>query len=450
MLIATAVASLAAFGIGELLTGLFGVMPSILISSIFFTVFALLLCVAIFACEYIFQGFGIVGFRDRFSNKSVRGNTLKVVAILLVGVFAASALFQFLYELEPSGKSSKATNYAFVIDNSGSMTVSDPDNYRFTALQDIAVSLPADAPVAVYIFGTTTECVRPFQTQENVPFIADETWYVDQGGTNLYTALRKCSDDIEKAQDDGLISGKTRIIVLSDGACAELSSFFHGSKRKDIIKKVSKADGEIFTIGFGEPDVRMMTEIAEGTGGVYYDANSSYDLVGAISSAVKANSAGRLLMGVRSGRTAYHFGYALMRIVFVALLGAAFSIASGLLMGHKPIEKLIFIQCGAKSIAAGILIEVLTQNVSGDTVHRLITCLVIGTLVLFIAAGTSYTGFSSGSSGTGTGTGGGYSFNPNDTGLNRNNNSYIPDNDSLGKNNDYRNNAPQSNLSARR
>ena len=381
MLIATAAASVVAFIFCRLFDRISGNHSHFLLTGGFFALFFLLLGSAVFFCEYIFEGLPDTALRKHLRSPITRRTVALIAAGALLGSFLLGGFFQFLYELEPAGKASNVEAYAFIIDNSGSMDGNDSENKRFEALTQICATLPADKPVAVYIFGDETRCVRPYATQEEQPVAPEESWYEGLGGTYLGAAIDTCCKDTEQARTDGLFSGASRIIALTDGASFDLGGWF-GHSTDVHVDRATDSNCEIFSIGFGSPDRSTLKELSWGTGGEYYDAGDAYDIAATMHSAVKAKSRGRMLMGVRSGRKSSSFWYGLLRFLFVGALGFGISFCAAMLIDNANITRILLIQTGVKSIVAALLLELLIQHSFGSGFVQLLTCLLIGVLVL--------------------------------------------------------------------
>ncbi|MBE6679642.1 MAG: VWA domain-containing protein, partial [Ruminococcaceae bacterium] len=141
---------------------------------------------------------------------SVVSTAWKRAVLGLVVLFIASGAFEFLYELEKRNYT-KPSSYVFVIDDSGSMTGSDPRMQRVAAIDAIMAKEAADFPYAVYRFTGEVELVRdmaPYQQGEIIEFNPT-------GGTDIVLALSRAIDDIKA----GTLKGGTapKILLLSDG-----------------------------------------------------------------------------------------------------------------------------------------------------------------------------------------------------------------------------------------
>ena len=381
MLVATGVASVIAFIICHLIDRIAGNHSHFLLTGGFFAIFFILLGTAVFFCEYICESLPETSLRSHFRNPITRRSTAIFVVCVLLGSFLAGGILQVLYELEPARKATNVEAYAFILDNSGSMDDNDPDNKRFEALTQICATLPIDKPVAVYIFGTDTRCMRPYATQEQQPIVLNESWYEDLGGTSLGHAIDVCCQDTEQARTDGIFSGAVRIIDLTDGDSPDLGWFF-GKSIDAYVNEAIDSGCEIFSIGFGSPNRSTLQDLSWGTGGEYYDAGDAYNIAATMQTAVKAKSRGRMLMGVRAGRKASSFGYGLLRFLFVGILGFGVSCCAAMMIDNKKITQILVVQTGVKSIVAALLLELLIQHSFGSGFVQLITCLLIGTLVL--------------------------------------------------------------------
>ena len=85
-----------------------------------------------------------------------------ISAIMLVILFAATLLLEFLYELGGGITTYKPTSYIFVIDDSSSMVSNDPYNERVSAIKEIMER--ERIPYAVYKFSDDARLIRPMDS----------------------------------------------------------------------------------------------------------------------------------------------------------------------------------------------------------------------------------------------------------------------------------------------
>lgn len=96
----------------------------------------------------------------------------------------------------------------------------------------------------------------------------------DNGGTSFSAALNASMAQIDTA---GIISygaNKNRIILLSDGDDGDSAS-----TRNMAVKACKEKHIEVYTVGFGSANDRILQQIADETGGKYYKAMNAEDIV---------------------------------------------------------------------------------------------------------------------------------------------------------------------------
>ena len=150
MLIGTVLVGAVYFVIGEIFYNAFqDILPMPLLIGLYFlglAVFVAIGCAAIVALMYHYNQ----GYRDIVLRS----------LLLFLAVFAAAALFEFLYELQLNGRNREPGSYIFLMDSSGSMEENDPENRRYEAIQSVLANQEEDFPFAVYTFANDSTLVR--------------------------------------------------------------------------------------------------------------------------------------------------------------------------------------------------------------------------------------------------------------------------------------------------
>jgi hypothetical protein len=173
-----------------------------------------------------------------------------------------------------------------LIDISGSMKVSDPENLRAPAMDLIIRLLPEGAKAGVWLFGE--------EASELVPHgIVDQAWrdqaqaamaQIDNSGqrTNIPAALAAATYDFDRL-DPGF---RTSIVLLTDGKVdiAESPMVNAGAARKvlgELAPELGATGIPVHTIALsGEADWVFLRSLAQGTGGIAEQAQSAQALSG--------------------------------------------------------------------------------------------------------------------------------------------------------------------------
>lgn len=366
MLIGTILTGILYFILGEFFYNAFqDRIPMVLLIGIYF--FGLALFVVIGSTVIVAAMYhATVGYRD-----------IVLRCIILCTAVLVSAMFlEFLYELNGKSKNAEPTSYVFLMDNSGSMVHSDPENQRYKALQDVTAGQAADFPFAVYSFANESRLLRPMgPVSQGTDVQMDEP----QGGTGIRATLDKLYEDIENGVTDPRENG--RVILLSDGYATDIS-IFSKAKLNKLLKKYTRAGISISTVGLGKTDKSLMSKIAGKTGGVYINVDNADMLNGAIKEAAVLNHS-RNLLDYRD--------YVKLDVLFMLLRFAAIIIIGLLLAGIKtyisePVLDThpVLISSLAGSILASLCVE-MGMNMLGlpASLMRLLMCVFLSMAALY-------------------------------------------------------------------
>jgi len=168
-----------------------------------------------------------------------------------------------------------------VVDMSGSMKETDPDNLRRPAVRLLARMLPENAEAGLWTFGQYVNMLVPHGT-------VNEAWRntaIERSkqinSVALHTNLGLA---IEKASNDWLSGGtleNTHLILLSDGKVdipgGESASRAEESRILETLLPVLQAKGAtIHTVGLSErADIEFLRQLAKATGGSFRLAQSA-------------------------------------------------------------------------------------------------------------------------------------------------------------------------------
>ena len=274
---------------------------------------------------------------------------LAVVAVLILGI-----LFEFIYEID-FFKSAKGyqdpTSYVFIIDNSESMSESDPQGLRYKAIDQIIQAKDASFPYAVYSFNNTITEERALApaSEGKAEFVP-----TNEGGTEIKATLEQFLEMYQNGMKEKL--GDTpKFLLLSDGHATDL---WLSSSIDGLLKEYAKTDIIISTVGLGDADDVLMQKIADYTGGVYLSVENVDQLEQSMQQAIKKN-------GNKYARTLYTHRnvpkfdvfYAILRILFASALGIIISGSMVFLFIDSDNVSLIVESTIIKAIAAGLLLE---------------------------------------------------------------------------------------------
>jgi hypothetical protein len=134
------------------------------------------------------------------------------------------------------------------------------------------------------------------------------------GGTAIRGALETVISDYKNGVWDG--GDAPKVVLLTDGIATDVSLF---SSINNVLGEYVDEGISVSTVGLGAADDRLMTQIAETTGGVYISVADAGELSNAMTTAA-ATSSSRDLVSSRHMRK-LNLLYGLLRILFITLIG---------------------------------------------------------------------------------------------------------------------------------
>lgn len=348
LLVITIIVGIVAWAVGTILYSAgVDIIAMPLLIGIIFVILYLLLAVTIFVYSMstgLFEENILTGSSDLVSS---------VFSIMIIGVlvFGLAILFQWIYGMDFIKEDQQPTAYIFVIDDSGSMNENDPLQLRYGALKSVLNNVDSNFPYMVYGFSHDVKIISDMKpVADGIPQITGESF----GGTSIRTALNKVVQDRLDGVWDGGVSPK--VILLTDGYATDISLF---NSINSVLKTYVKNKISISTVGLGDVDTNLMNKIAKTTGGVFIDVSDASDLGDAMTSAATQHTS-RDLLSTRY-TTNLNFLYALLRIIFISILGIAIGFAAAIAYGSQESSTLIFVSSAIKSIVGAILMEIGTD-----------------------------------------------------------------------------------------
>lgn len=263
---------------------------------------------------------------------------LRVALLLTLGFLVLTAGFEYLYErqLSVGTVDDYEIQYIFAVDDSGSMNSNDPNNVRYDALQEIISSMSPTEDFAVYAFSENYECTTELGSINSTDYLFQSPTQDLGVSTRLYTVLNHINDEVNTSNTDK----HTKIIVLTDGNPTDYSSLMNSSN----ISKFVNNNISISSLGFGDVDTEILNTLANSTGGRYLFCDDIAELMGSldviVSGDVAAISGNRDLLGYRMDATADSVLYAVLRVVFLGVLGLVWSIIKVVLLGEIKYNQL--------------------------------------------------------------------------------------------------------------
>lgn len=296
----------------------------------------------------------------------------RVILLFLVGTIVVGCLggvFQFLYQTDLVSGIKTSGDYIFLIDDSPSMTINDPNQQRYSALKQILESRPSGSKYMVYAFATDAKLVQPMTSvKEGVPTLSPS----EVGPSTRYgTVLSTVIDDYEKGVWQ---SSNPVVIFFTDGYPMD-------TVNSSILNRFVSAGIPINTVGLGDVDTVILNWISSETGGTFVDIKDTDGLTGAFTTAVNFNAASRDLFSARSTEGS-DWLYGTMRVVMVAVLGALIGLVCALCYGNSGSFSLIVVSSIIKSILAGLILELGINLLElPESIMTLLALVLIGTVI---------------------------------------------------------------------
>jgi len=347
MAIVTIVAGIAAFAAGE---WILGVMDESYVLAMALYFCAVVIIIAALTC---FGAFKLSPIRMELPYGTLFSKALGSVLIFSFLIpLGTGALLQFLYGLESDIHTEPTDNYIIVIDNSGSMQFNDPTFERFSALKELFLVMQSHQTIGVYVF--TDTFAEIFPSQNITPETIDQfdeifgPYMISGGGTDLMSPLA----DIAQKKLASPLSGKTAVIVISDGEC-EVDI--------DVLRQCVDAGLTVHTVGVSRVNLRSLTRIARATGGVYQGVSEISDLVDVLQGLPNIQFF-RMLVGYRGGPLAFSGFYAFLRVLFLFILGLIVRVLQFFIIDTDRHRVSRLVQGAILVLIGSGLVEILIQN----------------------------------------------------------------------------------------
>ncbi|WP_127593857.1 vWA domain-containing protein [Paenibacillus lautus] len=365
------------FAIGEFLLRQWGIgLPVIVVTGIYFGILALCIGLACLIAELISPRLNGSSWRQRYTGTSWK----LLIPSTLVALFLLGMLFEWVYQLNP-GSAKPVKDIVLIIDNSGSMKETDPNQDRYTAAKNLINRMDEDNRVSVMVFDHATTLLQPFtrvknqETKDEIIAEIDGLATTD-GGTDISLALEDTMTHIQESHDAGR---SAMVIMLSDG--------FSETDHARVLADYKQQQIAVNTIGLSlvNPDgAQLLQTIAAETGGQYYDVQNAADL-SFVFQKIYDDVGDRSLLTKRTGVMEDSVYYQIVRIAAMLLIGAAMGLALGTVFDNRHLALSFSIGGAVSGLLAGIVLEYgLSGEEIGDASVRLIACLILaGIIALF-------------------------------------------------------------------
>lgn len=317
-------------------------VPRIILVGICFAVTALIVCSMI--C-LVSKGAGTFEANIITGRRSA-GMIAVYILIGTIIIFGAGVLMEYIYEVNFKKAGGEPTSYIFLIDDSGSMTQTDEEYSRYSAVNEMLKSKEPEFPYVVYSFSNDVTLMHSGKAADGgVEFsgeLGDET--------RVRGALETAFDDYSKRKWDGGTNPK--FVLLTDGVATDVKYY---TQLDPILGKYAAKGITISCVGADKADEKLLNYVAEATGGVVVKADEGAKLNSAISTAALSAAARDLFSfrhGVRMG-----FVYAIIRVFTITLIGVLIGVLSALCYGDSDSANSVLVIAACKSLVAGLVLE---------------------------------------------------------------------------------------------
>ena len=306
----------------------------------------------------------------------------KTIAVALLGtaiMFAAAALFEFVYEIKAQPKQEEEpvvvqeevpviTDYIFCIDDSGSMAGeifyvgNDPDGKRDTALENLLEKIDPASRVGILRYTDElklNECVSPSELNEEqkARLLQVIKYHENGGGTNFEPVLERAAYEYDQLDESGR---KPMVILMTDG----ISEYYDIQKWIDAYNAKGITVGGVY-LGNDQDAYNDLEKICTGTGGKVVGVEQAEQLLSAFTQIVEEAETTpetveepeyiRFLAGPRKDADTKNVLAMIERLLFFGLLGLLLGGAIRIMLGEM-LFKQIFIG-GGLGLLAGAIVE---------------------------------------------------------------------------------------------
>ncbi|MHA0856440.1 vWA domain-containing protein [Paenibacillus sp. CMAA1364] len=365
------------FVAGEiLLSKLDGDWPRIVVIGLYCGILAFSIGLMCLIAEMINPRLSGPSWRQRYVGTSWK----LLVPATLIMLFVLGLLLEFVYGLNIGGVK-PVKDIVLVIDNSGSMRETDPNDDRYEAAKALVGKMERDKRVAIVEFNDQAQLVQPFVALKNAEvknevYTTIDTLMTTDGGTDIARAL----DESIRHIKDTTVSGRgTMVILLSDGFSEmDMNTALADYEQMQIVintvgMSVSDSDGSV-----------LLTEIANRTNGQYIDVDRVDDL-SLVFRNIYDRIGDRTLLTERTGIMQDTSYYIALRIISFILIGTAIGLSLGIIFDNRYLARSFGIGGSVGGLMTGVLLEMgLLGQMPEDSMTRLLACLILaGVMGLF-------------------------------------------------------------------
>ncbi|MFH5181358.1 VWA domain-containing protein [Paenibacillus sp. TAB 01] len=271
----------------------------------------------------------------------------------LVMLFVGGLVFQWFYGIS-FGKKEAPQNYVLLLDMSESMKQTDPNKLSNQAAQSLIRRMDDSTRVGLYTFNEAPQLIFPLTKLDNSSVkeqLASKVSGIAEpyGKTDIGHVLTAVMDQLRNQGDAG---SQTTMILISDGI-----SDMNNAK---VLAPYVQNGVKIQTVGMidaSEPKGNaLLQQIAEGTGGTFYDVKRADGIAGAFDQ-IYASGQPNHLLNERTGAAAADGYHGWLRVLFLMLIGTLIGLSLGIVFDNRYLAKSFAIGGTAAGLIAGWILE---------------------------------------------------------------------------------------------
>ncbi|MBU3191639.1 VWA domain-containing protein [Clostridium bowmanii] len=347
-------------------------LPESILMGLYFGIiafFAGLMCIIAEAIAPRLNGYN-------WKNNYFRTSLKFLIPCTFVLLFIVGGLFQFIYGLNSNNK--KVNDILILIDTSESMKSTDPNNDRFEATKNLIKNMNEEKRFSIYTFNNEALEIFPMtkatEKTKEAAIEKLETLKDPIGQTNIKAALDNALMEIQSSAE---VDRHAIVLLLSDGE----DSFDLDKNFEEVIKPLQDNKTSVYTVGMAKVNnFKMLKKISNETSGNYYSVSESKYLKNIFSEIYKYRDQ-RLLVDKRNGLFGSIKFYAVMRIIFITLIGALISAAISFMFDNKYLLKGFITGGVVGGLTSGIVLELGFKFIPwAGTIHRLIAVVMLTTI----------------------------------------------------------------------
>ena len=349
MTLMSLIGGLLGFFIGEIILNQWeGRMHETLLIGLYFGQFALIVGLFCLIAEIISPRLNGNNWRLRYAGDGWK----LLVPGTLVMLFAAGALFQFLYGFSIEKKDTPK-DYVLLLDMSESMKETDPNKQSIQAAQSFIQRMDRSERAALFTFNEGAKLNFPLTkiTDAGVKNqLSSKLAEVDEpsGQTDIGNALNTVMDYLHKEGDP---KRRVAVILISDG--------YNQVNYSKVLAPYIEERIQVHTVGILSNDDRgneVLRRISNDTGGTFQNVQRA-DRVSLAFNQIYDSVQHRHLLNERVGASSADTYYAVLRVVLITLLGTLLGLSLGIVFDNRYLAKSFMIGGTVAGLLAGLILE---------------------------------------------------------------------------------------------